>query len=85
MALLKSRVFVTTSSIAGLAGAVLLGFGAPDIGTLLSEPVVRGAPGPVPAENAPFLVAEKREGDAPRVNGVLPGNERVQTPDAGAA
>ena len=62
MLLTKSRVFVSALSIAGLAGAVALGFGAPYVGDAFrSAPAVQAAADPAPADNGPLLFADRTE------------------------
>ena len=62
MLLTKSRVLIPALSIAGLAGAVALGFGAPYLGNAFrSAPAVQVAADPAPADNAPMRVADRAE------------------------
>jgi hypothetical protein len=62
MLLTKSRVLIPALSVAGLAGAVALGFGTPYLGDAFrSAPAVHAAADPAPADNGPLLVAEKTD------------------------
>lgn len=62
MLLTRSRVLIPVLSVAGLAGAVALGFGAPYLGAAFrSAPAVHAAAGPAPADNQPVRVADRTE------------------------
>jgi hypothetical protein len=62
MLLTRSRVLIPVLSVAGLAGAVALGFGTPYLGDALRSPrAVQAAVGSAPADNGPMRVAERTE------------------------
>jgi len=58
MALTKSRVLVSALSVAGVAGAVALGFGSSYVGEAFRPAAMQAATEPAPADN-PILISDK--------------------------
>ncbi len=58
MLLTKSRVLVSALSVAGIAGAVALGFGSSYVGQPFQPAAIEAATEPAPAET-PILISDK--------------------------